>query len=79
MSGKLKSQNIIILSKRQDIDKIIARLLPIISQKSSGEQVGRRYIRIIMRADLCILSAYLVMVVYLHLIVRQVIRVVTTM
>ena len=46
MSGKLKSPSIIILGKGEDIDRIIESL------KSSGEQVGGRYIRIIMRADL---------------------------
>ena len=52
MSGKLKSPSIIILGKGEDIDRIIARLLLIISLKSSGEQVGGRYIIIIMRAGL---------------------------
>ena len=56
MSGKLKSTSIIILGKGEDIDRIIARLLLIISLKSSGEQVGGRYIRIIMRAGLWSLS-----------------------
>ena len=56
MSGKLKSPNIIILGKGEDIDRIIAQLLLIISLKSSGEQVGGRYIRIIMRAGLWSLS-----------------------
>ena len=56
MSGKLKSPSTIILGKGEDIDKIIARFLFIISLKSSGEQVGGQYIRIIMRADLWSLS-----------------------
>ena len=42
MSGELKSPSIIILGKGEDIDRIIARLLLIISSKSSGEQVGGR-------------------------------------
>ena len=56
MSGKLKSPSIIILGKGEDIDRIIARLLLLISLKSSGQQVGGRYIRIIMRAGLWSLS-----------------------
>ena len=56
MPGKLKFPSIIILGKGEDIDRIIARLLLIISLKSSGEQVGGRYIRIIKRAGLWSLS-----------------------